>query len=390
VTVKSKIRLNRLSAVEVLFARLISNQSDELDDADLFEKVVELWDFAKKEESACIIGNKLLKRLETFPRRKEWEDEAVEMERKISLYLEQLDIVASALAENGIRLVALKNSGIARGIHRILAECPMGDLDVLVRPCEFRSAHEVLLGLGYKLDDRSPFDISNLDEAEQHGGTEYTYGLSDDSILWFELQWRPVAGRWIQPEQEPSADHLLDRSVPIEGSRVRLLSPEDNLLQVCLHTAKHSYVRAPGFRLHTDVDRIVGAYEIDWELFLSMVKQMKVQTAVFLSLIIPKNLLGTSVPDEVLSDLDHSPSKHRMMERWLLRVGLFGPLEKKWSKAGYIMFNLLLYDDLRGVVRAVFPDASWMKKHYGIKHNWVLPFWHVVRIIGLLFRRAKT
>ena len=47
----------------------------------------------------------------------------------------------------------------------------------------------------------------------------------------------------------------------------QILSPEDNLLQVALHTAKHSYVRAPGFRLHSDVDRIVCFQEINWNIF---------------------------------------------------------------------------------------------------------------------------
>jgi len=56
-----------------------------------------------------------------------------------------------------------------------------------------------------------------------------------------------VAGRWIRPDQEPGAEELLARSISIPGSAARLLAPEDNLLQIALHTAKHSYVRAPGF-----------------------------------------------------------------------------------------------------------------------------------------------
>ena len=53
-------------------------------------------------------------------------------------------------------------------------------------------------------------------------------------------------------------------SLEVNGSNVRILAPEDNLLQVALHTAKHSYVRAPGFRLHSDVDRVVRFQSIDW------------------------------------------------------------------------------------------------------------------------------
>ena len=128
------------------------------------------------------------------------------------------------------------------------------------------------------------------------------------------------------------------RSVAVEGSSVRLLSPEDNLLQVALHTAKHTFVRAPGFRLHTDVDRIVRSCEIDWDIFLSRVCSLQVKTAVYLSLAFAHDLLATPVPLEVLDRLKPSVWKLRLMVRWLERVGLFDPDGKKWGRVGFIIF----------------------------------------------------
>lgn len=350
----------------------------------------ELWEFSEREGCSSIVASALIRCLGNGNLPERWAKAAKATEKRLILYLEQLDRVAAALADKSIPLVALKNSGIARGIYRDLAGCPMGDVDVLVRPRDFRAAHGVMLNLGYELDDRSPFNVESLDEAEQHGGSEYTYELADGSILWFELQWRPVAGRWIQPNQEPRADELMERSVPIAGSAARLLSPEDNLLQVCLHTAKHSYVRAPGFRLHTDVDRIVRACAVDWDVFCQRVERVQVMTAVYLSLSIPAVLLGTSIPEEILARLNHSPVKHWLLQRWIVKAGLFGPHDSKWSKMGYICFNLMLYDNIGGVLRGIFPDADWMVRHYDIKRRWILPFWYGVRILELVCKRAKT
>ena len=206
----------------------------------------------------------------------------------------------------------------------------------------------------------------------------------------FELQWRPVAGRWIQPDQEPPADELMERSVPIEGSAARLLSPEDNLLQVCLHTAKHSYVRAPGFRLHTDVDRIVRGCSINWDAFCDHVEKIRVRTAVYLSLSIPAELFGTPIPEQVLLRLNRTARKNRLLKRWIVKAGLFGPDDSKWSKLGYICFNLSLYDTIGGSLSGVFPDADWMVEHYNVQRRWTLPIWYGVRIVELLFKRAKT
>jgi hypothetical protein len=304
--------------------------------------------------------------------------------------MQALDRVAAALAEAGIPLVALKNSGIARGIFPELAGCPMGDVDVLVDPKHFRSAHAILLELGYRLDSRSPLEAGDFDEVERHGGTEYIYLLPDKTTLWLELQWRPVAGRWIRPDQEPTAGELIARSAPIQGTAVRLLAVEDNLLQVCLHTAKHSFIRAPGFRLHTDVDRIVRRCPINWHAFVSRVKSLQVCTAVYLSLRIPAELLKTPVPGWVLNALCPGQRKAAFMLRWLVRAGLFDPDRRKWSKGGYIAFNLMLYDGWRGIWRGAFPAASWMQQRYEIKRRWTLPWWYGRRIVDLVFRRANT
>jgi hypothetical protein len=349
-----------------------------------------LWAYACREGAAGIVASALCGALGTEAVPQRWIAAADETERTLTLYLEQLDRVAAAMAAEGIPLVALKNSGIARGIYPVLAACPMGDVDVLVSREQFRQAHEIMLRLNFTFGDRSPFAMVGIQEAESHGGAEYTLELKDGSMLWFELQWRAVAGRWIRPDQEPPADELIARSVSIPGTAARLLAPEDNLLQVCLHTAKHSYVRAPGFRLHTDVDRIVRRCAINWERFCETVEKLGVRTAVYLSLRIPADLLSTPVPCSVLDRLNFARRKHRLMLRWLGHVGFFNPRERKWSKLGYIGFNLLLYDDFIGVWRAVFPDASWMLKRYGVRSRWMLPWWHARRLVELIFKRAKT
>lgn len=310
---------------------------------------------------------------------------------RISAYLAELDRVAAHLSGEGILLVALKNGGIARGIYPCPGCCPMGDLDVLVEKRHFRRAHELLLAEGYHFEFRSPLEEAELAAAEEGGGAEYWKILPNGEKLWFEVQWRPVAGRWIRPDQEPRAEELLAGSIAIPGTAVRLLAPEDNLLQVALHTAKHTYVRAPGFRLHLDVERIVRAYpNLDWDLFVERVKKLQVKTPVYFSLLIPHDLFGTPIPEKVLSALRPPAWKERLITGWLNRVGLFNPDEPKFSKPGYVLFNALLYDDFGGLLRAIFPEQSWMQERYGFHTNWQLLYFHMRRIGDLLFRRVGT
>ena len=206
-------------------------------------------------------------------------------------------------------------------IFKVPAASPMGDIDLLVDPKDFLKAHNVLTKLNFILGDRSPFSYTNLETAFQSGGTEYYKNLEDGNLLWVELQWRPVSGRWIQENQEPKAEYIVKNSISTKNSYVKIMNPVDNLIQVCLHTAKHSFVRAPGFRLHTDVDRITRGQNIDWQFFCDQVEKLNIRTASYISLLLPYLFLNSPVPKEVLSRLNHTPMKNRIIFKWIKKWG---------------------------------------------------------------------
>ncbi len=316
-----------------------------------------------------------------------WSDSFFKTEERITEYMDELDKISALLHSHKIPLVALKNSGIARAIYPFLGASPMGDLDVLVDKADFRKAHGILIKQGYQMKFRSPLEEENIDSAEQHGGAEYSVDLASGRHLWFELQWRPIAGRWIRADQEPSASDLIERSVKIDDCYTLLLSPEDNLLQVALHTAKHTYVRAPGFRLHTDVDRIVRSSKIDWVKFVEKVKSIEVKTAVFLSLTLAQKLLRTPIPKDILDDIAPGNLKTRILLLWLQRVGLFNPDERKWGKIGYIIFVCLLYDNFVGLGKSIFPPKSVIRNYYPNEKNKPIVWLYIIRALDLAKNR---
>lgn len=357
--------------------------------ASLFEEIGEknCFDLCEKNNVSCIAYD-ALNQCSRITLSSYWENSFYTTKKRIAEYMSELDKVSALLADHGIPLIALKNSGIARSLYPILGASPMGDLDVLVNKADFRNAHSALIEYGYSMKFRSPLEEENINSAEQNGGAEYSVELESGNHLWFELQWRPIAGRWIRVDQEPSATDLIKRSVEIDGSQARLLSPEDNLMQVALHTAKHTYVRAPGFRLHTDVDRVVRSTNIDWDNFVEEVKRIEVKTAVFLSLVLAHKLLRTPIPESVLSELTPGSLKSRVLIYWLQRVGLFYPDDKKWGRLGYIIFVALLYDNLSGLFKSILPPPVVMRNHYSNYSNRPLVWLYMIRVIDLIKNRV--
>lgn len=319
----------------------------------------------------------------------EWDKEYEETDYRITVLMDVLEEVATKLKDNSIDIVALKNAGITKALYKNNASSPMGDLDLLVRSNDFTKAHAIIeQELGFTFKFRSEFEEEDLELAFRGGGTEY-FKMVDGYKVWLELQWRPIAGRWIQPHNEPNGNQLMNDSKEVEGSNVRILAPEDNLLQVALHTAKHSYVRAPGFRLHSDVDRVVRFQEINWNKFISKVYQLKLKTAVYFSLYYAKELLNSPIPDSVLSKLNPFWIRKSAIKYYIYKAGIYNQQKKKFSRLGYILFNLSLYDSLGEILKAIFPPLDSLKIKYPITKKSQLPYFYTLRIKDLLFKRAK-
>ena len=347
-----------------------------------------LFEFAQEHECAGIVATRLEKIGQSTP---QWDAVAADWKYRLSLRFEALDALAEALDARHIPLIALKNAGIARAIYPYYEECPMGDFDVLVCKKDFENAHEIVVSQGFDLDFRAKETIEEkgIKASLLSGGAEYKKDLGDDT-LWLELQWRSIAGRWIAPEVEPKAEDLFASSIAVPNSKIRIQSPEDNLLQVALHTAKHSYVRAPGLRLHTDVDRIVRAYpDLNWDAFVERVCAMNVKTAVYFSLQIPADLFQTPIPQNVLDRLRPNAAKARFIFDAIARAGLFHPLRSKFSRLQYLAFTAVLFDSPAACLRSAFPSPNYMRNHYAISTT-ALPTAYAKRFANLLFKRVKT
>lgn len=311
-------------------------------------------EFAESNHLGSVAAHFLIENLgenhQLFP---EWVSLHRQFEKRINILMKCLDEVAEHFSRHSIPIVALKNAGIARGIFPCVACCPMGDIDVLIKKSDFLAAHKLVQDLGFTFSSRSNVEPADLENAlSEGGGTEY-YRKSDGIEVWLELQWRPIAGRWLRKDQEPNGDELIDRSVALHGTAVRLLNPTDNLLQVALHTAKHSYVRAPGLRLHTDVDRLVRYSPPDWANLVELANKYTIKTPVYFSLLIPKLLLQTPIPEWVTSQLAPPSWKIEIILKWLKRIDLFEPDEKKFNRFQMMVFHALLYDDLKGLAASV-------------------------------------
>ena len=316
-----------------------------------------------------------------------WQKEYERQTQHLQYLKDKAVEICGIMHENGIPMVVLKNGGIMVDMMDNAVKCPMEDIDSLVKKEDFYKAHEILTKNGFTFKFRSEFEFEKLDQAYRDGSTEYYIVTPSGEKMWFELAWRAVAGRWIRPDLEPETAGLVDRSYFAGDTKVRVLCPEDNLLQVCIHTAKHSYVRAPGLRLHLDVERIVACKDIDWELFVKKVKDTHVKVSAYFSLYIPSVLFSTPVPAWVLDEL--KPKNAAGIEGQLAKAGLLHPKQRKFSKPEFLKFQTSLYDSKADMLKVLNPGKEKMHELYNYKNPLLTPYYILCRGLDLVGIRKK-
>ena len=367
------------------------NTDKELDYIRKSVSIINTEDFykvAEEHELVSTIGAKLIKKL-GLELGGAWKKEMDDTRARLGFLFSKVEELGEDLNANNIPLVLLKNGGIAIDIMDDLAECPMGDIDMLCRKSDFLEAHHIILKHGFRFKFRSIYEFENLDEAFADGSTEYSI-QNGDEVAWIELAWRPVAGRWIRKDKEPKADDLVAASHKAKRSICHVLSNEDNLLQVSCHTAKHSYVRAPGYRLHMDVDRIVSNNDIDWDLFLTKVNDVHSKTAVYFSLYLAQEILGTKIPARVLDAIRPSKGKEKRIMKMLMKANLMHPHGRKFTKLGFLRFQTSLYDSFGDLLAVLFPPSAELKAKFGYESSLATPYYwcrYVLDMVGI--RKSK-
>lgn len=312
---------------------------------------------------------------------------------KVDRFFLELDRLALLLASHGVPVVVIENGGIARDVYPCRGCFASSDIEILVDKQQLPVIDRILNAEGYDRHSRercASEDPQQWDR-EVRGWDNYCKTLTGNVVFWLNVQWQPVLRRWLPMEKGLTAAELISRSVPVTDttSRVRVLSPEDNLLLCALHVASHSYVRGIGLRLQLDVDHLVRRVPIDWDLFLSRVRQYHAALLVFPSLAIPQGLFGTPVPDAVIRKLVLSKFKRTLILKMISRASVFNRSAHKFNPLQLVALEYALAEGgvSGGLCRIFFPSLSWIREGYGPRGERSSAFYYLDRLFRLIQRR---
>jgi hypothetical protein len=210
---------------------------------------------------------------------------------------EAIHSVVTACHEAGIEVILLKGAYIATCVYANPALREMGDIDLLVHRPKLSDALGLLQRHGFRSTTPLPEDFTPHVASAKHVPRLYR----DKAAV--ELHWTIFP-----PDRRRAAEieGLWARAVPTNVARVDtlVLSPEDLLLHVCGHAAYDHHFQF-GLRPLIDIDRLIRATgdDLRWPALVERARDWGWQRGVYLALYLARELVGTSLPDDVLEAL---------------------------------------------------------------------------------------
>src|ERR1700675_3462063 len=192
-----------------------------------------------------------------------------------------------------------------------------GDLDLIVRDKDILRSTELMMSPGYE-----PSVPLKAIQAKKIPG-EYVFRQSSTKLL---VEFHTELTFRYHPRPIP-LENLFKRQVlvNIDAHETPALSPEDELILICIHGAKHfwehlSYV--------TDVAAFVSHQDLDWARVLLAAEEVGGERMLCVGLRLAADVLGAPLPENVAARLRSDPAVGRLVlqiVRWLPAAGSAPP-----------------------------------------------------------------
>lgn len=231
----------------------------------------------------------------------------------------ELSAVLSHFNLGGIPVIVLKGPHLAELVYRNWALRPMADFDLLVKTNDLARAAKVLQELGY----RSPVEVACDASARRHF---HLAQMTNDRGSLVELHWT------LEPPEspiKPDIDGLWSRAEPavIAGVETRIMSKEDLLLYLCVHTAyQHRF--SSGLLALQDISLAISSMgdRLDWDKLAGLSKQWGAERCLALVLYLTKELFRADSPVFKKTTILNPADELQVLEIAIMQ--LMGPEEK--------------------------------------------------------------
>jgi hypothetical protein len=202
--------------------------------------------------------------------------------------------LCAAFEAQGVPVVPFKGATLAAMAYKDSSLRDFDDLDFIVPQHRLTDAQRVLWSQGYR-----PRDRSRDEQDATHADEPYHVFVKRNSLLRVDLQWVMAHEQFSFRLDRPEVwRHLAPISV--NGKQVRGLSPEDLMIVLCVHGAKHAWER---LKWVADVAELMRAQRLDWRRMFAAATAWRCRRMMLLGLALAHRVMEASLPPDILAEV---------------------------------------------------------------------------------------
>jgi hypothetical protein len=248
------------------------------------------------------------------------------VKRNLSLTAELLQVL-DIFAANEIPAIPYKGPILAASIYGDVSLRQFGDLDIIVHEIDKARARELLISRGYRLMRRSEKEDTLVHHARGINLELHSHITSKHHPIQISLRrlWQNL------------------KVFSIGGKSVQIHAPEDLLLILCIHGARHCWARLGWL---CDIAEIARYHELNWARVIDDATKLGSRRILFLGLLLAKDILGAELPMTALRGIEADRALRQLSEQvtwWLFGVGPvpmeFGEKEPRFIRQRYFVMQ---------------------------------------------------
>jgi hypothetical protein len=226
--------------------------------------------------------------------------------RKSLFLTRELIRIGDLLDGMGIEVIPYKGLVLSEIYYGDAALRQSGDIDLFVRKRDVTQIKEAVRELGYTTR------VSISKEAEQDyldSGYEYTFD-SPAGCNVLELHWA-LQARFYAVDFDMEEMFARAVNVTVAGRLMRIPSPEDLLLILSVHAAKHVWERLIWL---CDIEQILKREKLDWDWVQSRARDLGIARILCVTLLLTERFLGTPIPRPIESTILADQDAHTLAD----------------------------------------------------------------------------
>ena len=252
--------------------------------------------------------------------------------RNMYLYAE-LRRILEALREKDVEVIFLKGAALAKTVYGDIGLRQMSDIDILAKKEDLPKAVELLFHMGYGLCKHQEAQNQNIHIKELiKTYSRHVPALSHpQGIQKLDIHWTipdspfTIAGLWERA-----------KAIKMDKTHALVLSLEDLLVHLSLHTSVHHKFNYHGLKQLYDIAITINRYfnEIDWDQLRLHAHEWRTEKYLYLTLRLSQEILGAKVPEKILHALKPEAFNEKILLESQRRI-LFQKAGKSDQKSSF-------------------------------------------------------